>query len=132
VNENTFRAEYRKSRGALTARLNYAFSERRGDYNENAFLAETPMANQVPAGAHHKVSTPISRAPGLPASVRWRVFPAHRLLAMPQSTTPNNNTVPQASTARRNILNEIPGFRRYYVADRDRNDTRAQTQRSQG
>jgi hypothetical protein len=40
--------------------------------------------------------------------------------------TPNNNTVAQAQYGTRNILNEIPGFRRFYVADRDRNDARAQ------
>ena len=50
VNETTVRAEYHKSRGILTARLNYAFSNRRGDNNEDAFLAETPMANNIPAG----------------------------------------------------------------------------------
>jgi MtrB/PioB family decaheme-associated outer membrane protein len=50
VNENTVRADYRKSRGALTARMEYAYSARRGDYNEDAFLVEVPMANNIPAG----------------------------------------------------------------------------------
>ncbi len=125
VSENTFRTEWRKSKGALTARVEYAFSERRGDYNENAFLAETPMANQVPKGASMSVYSflkstgltgfgPVAGLPGTPLTGDAAIF------------TPNNNVVAQAQYGTRNILNEIPGFRKYYVADRNRNDARTQ------
>ncbi len=126
VNENTFRTEWRKSRGALTARLEYAFSERRGDYNENAFLAETPMANHVPAGGASQSLYSYLKSTGLTGFGPVAGLPSAPLTGDAAIFTPNNNTVAQAQYGTRNILNEIPGFRRYYVADRDRNDARAQ------
>jgi hypothetical protein len=126
TNENTFRTEWRKSKGALTAHVEYAFSERRGDYNENAFLAETPMANQVPAsGASQSVYSYLKNT-GLTGFGPVAGLPSAPLTGDAAIFTPNNNTVAQAQYGTRNILNEIPGFRRYYVADRDRNDARAQ------
>ena len=126
TNENTFRTEWRKSKGALTARLQYAFSERRGDYNENAFLAETPMANQVPAGGASQSLYSYLKSTGLTGFGPVAGLPSAPLTGDAAIFTPNNNTVAQAQYGTRNILNEIPGFRRYYVADRNRNDARAQ------
>jgi MtrB/PioB family decaheme-associated outer membrane protein len=126
TNENTFRTEWRKSKGALTGRLEYAFSERRGDYNEYAFLAETPMANQVPAGGASQSLYSYLKSTGLTGFGPVAGLPSAPLTGDAAVYTPNNNTVPQALYGTRNILNEIPGFRRYYVADRDRNEARAQ------
>ena len=126
TNENTFRTEWRKSKGVLTARVEYAFSERRGDYNEDAFLAETPMANQVPASGASQSLYSYLKSTGLTGFGPVAGLPSAPLTGDAAIFTPNNNTVAQAQYGTRNILNEIPGFRRYYVADRDRNDARAQ------
>ncbi len=126
TNENTFRTEWRKSKGAVTARVEYAFSERRGDYNEDAFLAETPMANYVPAGGASQSLYSYLKQTGLTGFGPVAGLPSAPLTGDAAIFTPNNNTVAQAQYGTRNILNEIPGFRRYYVADRDRNDGRAQ------
>jgi MtrB/PioB family decaheme-associated outer membrane protein len=126
VNENTARVAYRKSRGALTSRLEYAFSARRGDYNENAFLAETPMANNIPAGGATTSLLGYLQETGLTGFGPVAGLPIAPLTGDAAIYSPNNNTVPQALYGTRNILNEIPGFRRYYVADRDRNHARAE------
>ncbi|KAA6462040.1 hypothetical protein DYQ86_10470 [Acidobacteria bacterium AB60] len=126
TNENTFRTEWRKSKGALTARVEYAFSERRGDYNENAFLAETPMANQVPAGGASQSAYSYLKSTGLTGFGPVAGLPSAPLTGDAAIFTPNNNTLAQAQYGTRNILNEIPGFKRYYVADRNRNDARTQ------
>jgi MtrB/PioB family decaheme-associated outer membrane protein len=126
VNENTVRAEWRKSRGAMTARLNYAFSERRGDYNEDAFLAETPMANQIPAGGATTSLLGYLQKTGLTGFGPVAGLPSAPLIGDAAIYSPNNNTVPNALYGSRNILNEIPGFRRFYVADRDRNHAHAE------
>jgi MtrB/PioB family decaheme-associated outer membrane protein len=126
VNENTFRTEWRKSKGAVTARVEYAFSERRGDYNENAFLAETPMANHVPASGASQSLYSYLKSTGLTGFGPVAGLPSAPLTGDAAIFTPNNNTAAQAQYGTRNILNEIPGFRRYYVADRNRNDGRAQ------
>jgi hypothetical protein len=126
VNENTARAEYRKSRGVLTARLEYAFSARRGDYNEDAFLAETPMANNTPAGGATTSLLGYLQKTGLTGFGPVAGLPATPPTGDAAIYSPNNNTVPQALYGTRNILNEIPGFRRFYVADRDRNHARTE------
>ena len=126
VNENTARAEYRKSRGTLTSRLNYAFSERRGAYNEDAFLAEVPMANFVPAGGATTSLLGYLQKTGLTGFGPVAGLPSTPLTGDAAIYSPNNNTVPNALYGSRNILNEIPGFRRYYVADRDRNHAHAE------
>jgi hypothetical protein len=126
VNENTGRVEYRKSRGVLTARLNYAYSQRRGDYNEDAFLAETPMANFVPAGGATTSLYGYLQKTGLTGFGPVAGLPSTPNTGDAAIYSPNNNTVPQALYGTRNILNEIPGFRRYYVANRDRNHAHAE------
>jgi MtrB/PioB family decaheme-associated outer membrane protein len=121
VNENTILGEYRKSTGTFTARLKYDFAERRGDYNENAFLAEVPMANFVPAGGASASLYGYLKQTGLTGFGPVAGLPSVPLTGDAAIYTPNNNTVPNALYGSRNILNEIPGFRKYYVADRNRN-----------
>ena len=126
VNDNTVRAEWRKSKGALTARLKYDFSARRGDYNEDAFLAEVPMANHIPPGGATTSVYGYLQATGLTGFGPVAGLPNSPLTGNAAIYSPNNNTIPQALYGSRNILNEIPGFRKYYVADRDRNHAYAQ------
>jgi hypothetical protein len=126
VNDNTARAEWRKSRGNLTARLNYAYSARRGDYNEDAFLAEVPMANHVPAGGATSSVLGYLQKTGLTGFGPVDGLPSAPLTGDAAIYSPNNNIVPQALYGSRNNLNEIPGFRRFYVADRDRNHAHAE------
>ena len=125
TNENTLRAEWRKSMGSLTARLGYAFSSRRGDYDENAFLALVPMANFVPAGGATVSVLGYLRQTGLTAFGPVAGFPSTPLTGDAAIFSPNNNIVPQALYGSRNNINEIPGFRRYFVADRNRNRVRS-------
>jgi MtrB/PioB family decaheme-associated outer membrane protein len=126
VNENTLRAEWRKSRGNLTGRLKYDYSARRGEYNEDAFLAEVPMANQIPAGGATVSLYGYLQETGLTGFGPVAGLPSTPLTGDAAIYSPNNNTVPNALYGSRNILNEIPGFRKYYVADRDRNHAHAE------
>ena len=125
LNENTLRAEWRKSMGTLTARVGYAFAARRGTYDENAFLSLVPMANVVPAGGATTSVLGYLRATGLTAFGPVLGFPSTPLTGDAAIFSPNNNIVPQALYGSRNNINEIPGFRRYFEADRNRNRVRS-------
>ena len=126
VNENTIRAEWRKSKGNLTGRLEYAFSLRRGDYNESAFLALVPMANVVPAGGATTSVLGYLQKTGLTAFGPVAGLPTTPLTGDAAIFSPNDNIVPQGLYGSRNNINEIPGFRRYGVADRNRNHARTE------
>jgi MtrB/PioB family decaheme-associated outer membrane protein len=126
VDENTAHAEWRKSRGTVTARGNYGFSARRGEYNEDAFLAEVPMANFVPTGGATTSLLGYLQKTGLTGFGPVAGLPSAPLTGDAVVYSPNNNTVPNALYGSRNILNEIPGFRRFYVADRNRNHAHAE------
>jgi MtrB/PioB family decaheme-associated outer membrane protein len=126
VNENTVLGTYHKSRGVFTARVDYSFAFRRGAYNENAFLALVPEANVTPAGGASTSVYGYLKSTGLTA-----FGPVAGLPSAPQTGdaaiySPNNNIVPQQFYGSRNNINEIPGFRRYFVADRDQNHARAE------
>lgn len=125
TNENTLRAEWRKSMGTLTARLGYAFSWRRGDYDEDAFLALVPMANVVPANGATTSVLGYLQQTGLTAFGPVAGFPSTPLTGDAAIFSPNNNIVPQSLYGSRNNINEIPGFRRYFVANRNRNRVRS-------
>jgi MtrB/PioB family decaheme-associated outer membrane protein len=128
TNENTLRAEWRATPSEdLTARIGYAYSVRRTpNYNENAFLALVPYANVSPASATGGASAySFMNANG------WTGYgPALGYAA----TTGNmnlffasNNALANALYANNNRISELPGMRRYYVSDRDRNKLRAST-----
>jgi MtrB/PioB family decaheme-associated outer membrane protein len=126
LNENTIRAGYHKSRGAFTARVDYSYAARRGAYNENAFLALVPEADVTPVGGASTSVYGYLKSTGLTA-----FGPVAGLPAAPQTGdqaiySPNNNIVPQQFYGSRNNINEIPGLRRYFVADRDQNHARAE------
>ena len=126
LNENTIHAGYDKTRGAFTARVDYDFSFRRGTYNENAFLALVPEANVTPAGGASTSVYGYLKSSGLTAFGPVAGLPTSPLTGDAAIFTPNNNIVPQSLYGSRNNINEIPGFRRYFVAERNRDHARAQ------
>ena len=126
VNENTIRAGYVKMHGVFTTRVDYDFGFRRGTYNENAFLALVPEANVTPAGGATQSVYSFMKQTGLTAFGPVAGLPSTPLTGDAAIFTPSNNIVPQALYGSRNNINEIPGFRRYFVADRNRNHGRAQ------
>jgi MtrB/PioB family decaheme-associated outer membrane protein len=126
VTENTIRAGYHKTRGAFTARVDYDFGFRRGTYNENAFLSLVPEANVTPAGGASTSVWGYLQKTGLTGFGPVAGLPSAPLTGDAAIFTPNNNIVPQALYGSRNNINEIPGLRRYFVADRNQNHARAE------
>ncbi|MFI5178196.1 MAG: MtrB/PioB family outer membrane beta-barrel protein, partial [Vicinamibacterales bacterium] len=126
TNENTLRGEWRAAPSDdLTARISYAYSMRRTpNYNENAFLALVPYANVSPATA-----TGGATAYSFMTANGWTGYgPALGYAATTGNMNlfiPSNNALANAAYANNNRISELPGMRRYYVADRDRNKLRA-------
>jgi len=127
--ESTFRAEWRASfRDALQTRIAYAFSNRNVNYNPNAWLALVPMANVVPGaptvGATTSVYGYLTQT-GLTGFGPLAGFPASPLTGAAALFSPNNNIVPQSLYGSRDNDSELPGLRRYNVADRRRDNLRS-------
>lgn len=121
TDEHTLGADWRRtSVGSLTGRVSYAYSWRRGAYNEDAFLALVPMANQIPAGGATESAFAYLQATGLTAYGPIAGLPSSPLTGNAAIFTPNNNIVPQSLYGSRNNINELPGMRRYMEADRNR------------
>lgn len=126
--ENTVRAEWRaRASDDLTGRVALAYSARRVDYNEDAFLALVPMANQVPGaptvGATQSVYAYLTQT-GLTAFGPLAGYPVPALTGNAAIFSPANGIVPQALYGSRNNINELPGMRRYNMADRNRDKVR--------
>jgi MtrB/PioB family decaheme-associated outer membrane protein len=129
TNERTARAEWRANWAeTLNTRIAYAYSNRTVDYNPNAWLALVPMANVVPGaptvGATTSVYGYLTQTGltgfGPPAS-----FPVTPLTGNAAIFSPNNNIVPQSLYGSRDNVSEIPGLRRFNVADRRRKKVRS-------
>jgi hypothetical protein len=125
TNENTLRAEWRTNLRNVSARLNYAYSRRRGNYDENAFLALVPMANFVPAGGATTSVLGYLTSTGLTGFGPFAGLPTTPLTGNAAIFSPNNNIVPQALYGSRNNINELIGMRRYFVADHNRHKVRS-------
>jgi MtrB/PioB family decaheme-associated outer membrane protein len=124
--ENTLRAEWRANAVEnVGGRLAYAYSERRVDYDENAFLALVPMANVVPAGGATISAYQYLLQTGLTGFGPVAGFPASPLTGDAAIFSPNNNILPQALYGSRNNINEEVGMRRFNLADRNRHKARA-------
>jgi MtrB/PioB family decaheme-associated outer membrane protein len=124
--ENTLKAEWHGNpRDDLDARVSYAYSQRRVDYDENAFLALVPMANVVPAGGATESVYQYLQETGLTGFGPVAGFPTTPLTGNAAIFSPNNNIVPQALYGSRNNINEEVGMRRFNMADRNRNKARA-------
>jgi MtrB/PioB family decaheme-associated outer membrane protein len=125
TNEHTVRADWRASLAEkVTARVGYAYSSRRApDYNENAFLALVPYANLSPAAA-----TGGATALSFMQANGWNGWgPAAAFAATTGNMNlffPSNNALANAMYANNNRISELPGMRRYYVADRNRDKLR--------
>jgi MtrB/PioB family decaheme-associated outer membrane protein len=121
TNEHTLGAEWRKtSIGSFTGTVNYAYSWRRGTYDEDAFLALVPMANQIPAGGATESAFAFLKQTGLTGFGPLAGLPGSPLSGNAAIFTPNNNILPQSLYGSRNNINELPGMRRYMEADRNR------------
>lgn len=125
TNEHTARADWRASvSGVVTARVGYAYSARRApNYNENAFLALVPYANVVPSTA-----TGGATAYSFMTANGWTGWgPAAGYAPTTGNMNvffPSNNALANAAYANNNRISELPGMRRYYVADRNRDKVR--------
>jgi MtrB/PioB family decaheme-associated outer membrane protein len=127
TNESTLRADWRTSvSGAVTARVGYAYSVRRTpNYNENAFLALVPYANVAPGAAIGGAT-----AYSFMTANGWTGYgPVAGYAATTGNMNtffPSNNALANAMYANNNRISELPGMRRYYVADRNRDKVRSQ------
>jgi MtrB/PioB family decaheme-associated outer membrane protein len=125
TNEHTIRLDWRASAGQnVSARLGYAYSSRRTpNYNENAFLALVPYANVSPTAAAGGAT-----ALSFMAANGWTGYgPALGFAATTGNQNvffPSNNALANAMYANNNRISELPGMRRYYVADRNRDKVR--------
>jgi hypothetical protein len=124
--ETTLRGEWRGTfNDELNAKLGYAYSQRRvSSYNENAFLALVPMANVSPTGA-----TGGATAYSFMNQNGWTGYGP---LAGFAATTgnmnlffPSNNALANAMYGNQNRISELPGMRRYNMADRNRDKLRS-------
>lgn len=121
TNEHTIGLNWhRTSAGRLTGRASYDLSWRRGDYNEDAFLALVPMANQIPSGGASQSLNSFLKSNGLTGFGPIAGLPATPLTGDAAIYAPLNNAVPQSLYGSRNAINELVGLRRYTVADRNR------------
>ena len=121
TNEQTLGGEWRRtSIGRLSGRASYAYAWRRGTYDEDAFLALVPMANQIPAGGATQSAFSYLKATGLTGFGPLAGLPSSPLTGDAAIYSPSNNVVPQALYGSENNINELPGMRRYMEADRDR------------
>jgi MtrB/PioB family decaheme-associated outer membrane protein len=123
--ENTLRAEWRfNAMEDLNGRLGYARSQRRVDYDENAWLALVPMANVVPAGGATTSVLGFFNQTGLGG-----FGPVAPFVPLQSGDLgiffPNNSALPQGLYGSRNDIHEIIGMRRFNMADRDRDKVRS-------
>ncbi len=124
--ENTFRAEWRGNVVEnLSGRVAYAYSERRVNYDENAFLALVPMANVVPSGGATVSAYQYLVQTGLTGFGPVAGFPTVPLTGDAAIFSPNNNILPQSLYGSRNNINEEVGMRRFNMASRNRNKLRS-------
>ena len=131
TNENTLKVEWRgEFSDALSAKAGYTRSSRTVNYNENAWLAEVPLANVVGTGANGAVpGATISvadfiKANGLTGFGPLLGFPTVALTGNSATLTPNNNIILQRYYGSRNNVSEQPGMRRFNLADRNRDKLR--------
>jgi MtrB/PioB family decaheme-associated outer membrane protein len=124
--ENTLSAEWRANViENLSGRILYAYSERRVDYDPNAFLSLVPMANVVPSGGATISAYQYLQQTGLTGFGPVAGYPTTPLTGDAAIFSPNNNILPQSLYASRNNINELVGMMRYNMADRNRDKVRA-------
>lgn len=126
--ENTLRLEWRGTGwDTLSARVGAAHSSRTVNYNEDAWLALVPAAALSPAGAPGG-----STAYGTMLANGWTGYgPVSGLNPLPATGSAaafffaNNNALSNALYGSQNRISELPGMRRFNMADRLRDKVRA-------
>jgi MtrB/PioB family decaheme-associated outer membrane protein len=112
----------------FSAGLNYSYAQRRVNYDPNAWLALVPMANVIPGaptvGATTSVYGYLTQT-GLTGWGPQAGFPTTPLTGNAAIFSPNNNIVPQSLYGSRDNVSELPGMRRFDMANRDRNRIRS-------
>lgn len=127
--ERTLHADWHASLlESVNAGINYSYAQRRVNYDSNAWLALVPMANVIPGaptvGATTSAYGYLSQT-GLTGWGPLAGFPMTPLNGNASIFSPNNNIVPQALYGSRDNVSELPGMRRFDMANRDRNRLRA-------
>lgn len=130
--ENTLRAEWRaRPIEDVSAKIGYAYSQRKVDnYNENAFLALVPMAGVAGTGAGGVSAQAAMAALGFTGFGALSAQPTVAQIAAMSVAQKfyfgaNGNAIlAQALYGSRNNINELPGMRRYNMADRNRDKVR--------
>src|SRR5882672_8597259 len=109
------------------ARVSYGYAQRRVHYDSNAWLALVPMANVIPGapivGATTSVYGYLTQN-GLTGFGPIAGYPTIPLTGDAAIFSPNNNIVPQSLYGSRDNDSEIPGMRRFNLADRNRDRVR--------
>jgi MtrB/PioB family decaheme-associated outer membrane protein len=125
--EHTLKAEWRAEYTEdISTKISYARSQRKVNYNENAWLAEVPLANVVGTGATISVYDYL-RQTGLTGFGPVLGFPTTPLTGNAAVLTPGNNIILQRYYGGRNNVSEIPDMRRFNLADRNRDKLRTST-----
>jgi MtrB/PioB family decaheme-associated outer membrane protein len=111
----------------LSGRVGLTHAERTVDYNENAFLALVPMANVSPTGAPGG-STAYGTMTQLGVTGYGPVLGLNPLPAAGSAAAfffANNNALSNSLYGNQNRISELPGMRRYNMADRKRDKLRS-------
>lgn len=113
---------------SVNASIGYAYAQRRVRYDPNAWLAFVPMANVIPGGPIVGATTSVYgylTQTGLTGWGPHASFPAVPLTGDAAIFSPNNNIVPQSLYGSRDNVSELPGMRRFNLADRNRDKLRS-------
>jgi MtrB/PioB family decaheme-associated outer membrane protein len=129
MTERTMHAEWHAAvLETLSTGLSYSYAQRRVTYDPNAWLALVPMAKVVPgaptSAATASVYTYLTQN-GLTGFGPLAGFPTTPLTGNAAIFSPNNNIVPQALYGSRDNVSELPGMRRFDMANRNRNRVRS-------
>jgi len=123
--ESTLRAEWRLNpMERFGARVGLSTARRKVAYNEDAFLALVPAAKLSPTGAGGATAYGVLTALGLTGYGPVLGLPTTPLNATQAIFFPNNNALANAQYGNQNRISELPGMRRYNMADRDRTKLR--------
>jgi hypothetical protein len=127
--ERTLQAKWRAPLlDSLDVNVGYSYAERRVSYDSNAWLALVPMANVIPGAPTVGATTSVYgylMQTGLTGFGPLAGFPAVPLTGNAAIFSPNNNIVPQSLYGSRDNVSELPGMRRFDMADRNRNKLRS-------
>ena len=127
--ERTLHANWHASfQESVNAGIDYTYAQRRVNYDPNAWLALVPMANVIPGAPTVGATTSVYGYLTQTGLTGWgpvAPFPTTPLTGNAAIFSPNNNIVPQSLYGARDNVSELPGMRRFDMANRDRNRVRA-------